>query len=145
MSYTIKVKLCLVIHLMCELQSPKAAITGGDTGLSKSPKHKQTLNLWSFVLRVFNPSVKSFAPMKKDLSSNTCLSLDSCPELLPREYSSPTKNRAWPALLVHHYPFYFKTHTIGKVEPALVVASTGQAVWTLGSECLQENFHLITD
>lgn len=83
MSYTIKVKLCLVIHLMCELQSPKAAITGGDTGLSKSPKHKQTLNLWSFVLRVFNSSVKSFAPMKKDLSSNTCLSLDSCPELLP--------------------------------------------------------------
>lgn len=98
MSYTIKVELCLVTPLTCELQSPKAAITGGDTGLSKSPKHKQTLNLWSFVLRIFNSSAKPFAPMKKDPSNNTCLSLDSHPELLSGEYSSPTKKGAWPAL-----------------------------------------------
>lgn len=126
MSYRIKVKLCLIIHLTYDLQSTKAALTGGETRPSKSPKHKQTFHLWSFVLRVFNSSVKRFAHLKKDLNSNTCLSLDSRPgpEVLSREHSAPTTKGGRPAplcLVIVIKGAVLKCQAHGTIPPALLV------------------------
>lgn len=159
MSYTIKKKLCLIIYLTQDLRSTKAALTGGKTRLSKSPKHKQTFNLWSFVLHVFNSSVKHFAQLKKNSIATFALVstlpqgcyLENIQHLPQREASQlhglclveSSKGKSSNARLTGQshllfwsttVPFYFKTHTKGNGGTWL---STRQAVWTVGSEYLQ--------